>query len=380
MFVHYSRPLTMAGLLACVLLVTVGQSAHAESSDKAAAVVPPVKQTIASMVTDKPVYYPQCRQTPLRVGEEDYQKSYLALRGLEGVYVNIDDVLKGARKKNVKLQQGLKKEIVRRLNVAGLRLLTKEEMEKTPGQPQMSMFPSFPKHLGPFKAGEPRIEYRADCCSMGIWTSFTQGATTLRDPLTNYKLGTWGEGHNTTDCSDIGGWFSDVLLKTVDDFIADKAKGEKEYAELTKKAEAAGKPVVVADVQVAPPTPAETGNMECNTSLMMYIEMFKTDETDIMPSKYFVLDKLAEAINSCPTYNYIIETHADPRASFGYNENLSEERAKSIAQYLVFKGVGKHRFEMQSFGERRPVAMGTSDEDYAANRRVVVTPYRVSGK
>lgn len=363
MFVHYSR---LAMLTLSSVLLMWGSLVSAET---------PVKQTIDSIVTDKPVYYQQCRQAPLRVGEEDYQKSYLALRGLEGVYVNIDDVLKGAKKKNVKLQKDLKNEIVRRLNTAGLRLLTKEEMEKTPGQPQMSMFPSYPKHLGPFKPGEPRIEYRADCCSMGIWTSFLQGANTLRDPLTNYKLGTWGEGHNTTDCSDVGGWFSDVLLKTVDDFIEAKAKGEKEYAALTKKTKADGKPVPVA----APaPTPAETGNMECNTSLMMYIEMFKTDETSIMPSKYFVLDKLAEAINSCPTYNYIIETHADPRASFGYNESLSKERARSIEQYLIYKGVADHRFEMQAFGERRPVTMGTTDEDYAANRRVVVTPYRVS--
>jgi len=31
----------------------------------------PIKQTIDSMVTDKTVYYQQCRQAPLRVGEED---------------------------------------------------------------------------------------------------------------------------------------------------------------------------------------------------------------------------------------------------------------------------------------------------------------------
>lgn len=340
-----------------------------------------IKQTIPSIVTDKPVYYTQCNSTPLRLGEEDYQKSYLALRGLTGVYVNIDDVIKGAEGKNVKIMAGLKEEVVSRLNKAGIRLLTEEEMEKTLGQPQMSIFPSFPKHLGPFKKGEAVIEYHANCCTEGIWTSFTQGAKTLRDPFTNYKLGTWGEGNNTNDCSDIGGWMSGAVLQTIDDFVSDKQKAQKDYDDMLKAGKIKLQEVKSANSDAPKGSlPAETGNMSCNTSLMMYIEMFKTNATDIMPSKYYVLNKLADAMKACPRYQYLIETHADKRSTHAYNYRLSSLRAKSIRYYLIAQGVAGDQFDIQPFGDTKPVTNGTSDEDYAANRRVVVTPYVSSKK
>lgn len=107
------------------------------------------------------------------------------------------------------------------------------------------------------------------------------------------------------------------------------------------------------------------------------MKTIKTDQTKIMPSKYFVLNKLADAMQSCPSYHYIIETHADPRASHAYNEQLSQKRADSIRRYLTNKGVDEDAFEMMAFGETRPVTAGINDEDFAANRRVVVTPIKV---
>jgi len=339
-----------------------------------------VKQSVPSSITHKPVYYPQCSQTPLRVGEENYQKSYLALRGLTGIYLDIDGVLKGARKKGVTMREGLKEEVIKRLNKAGIRLLTKKEMELTRGQPKMSMFPSFPKHLKAanisVKVDEVPISYQSDCCQEGIWTSFTQGATTLRDPYTHYNLGTWGEGHNTHDCSDIGGWMSDVILKTIDSFTEDKLEAEEDYKKMLSSGKIKLEEIKKEKTDEGTP-PAKTGNMVCNTSLMMYIEMFKTNATTIMPSKYYVLNKLADAMLACPQYNYLIETHADQRSSHEYNYHLSTKRAKSIQYYLLSRGVPDEQFEIQPFGDSRPITKGTTAEDYATNRRVVVTPYRM---
>lgn len=361
-----------------------------------------IKQTVDLNISDKPIFYAQPNPAPLQVGEEDYQKSYLALAGLTGVYVNIDDVLKGATGKEVQMLVSLKEEVVKRLNSAGIRLLTEDEMEKTPGQPQMSMFPSFPKHLGKPKKGEPAIIYRADCCTMGIWTSFLQGGKVLRNPHINYKLGTWGQGHNTNDCSDIGGWMSDVILQTVDKFTEDKLKADKDYKEwvLTQKTESkkveevkkdqepeeADKPLVEEKTTVTQSKPIKAplvqqsmdiGEEKCSANLMMYIEMFKTDSSFIIPSKRYILKKLANVMKSCPDYNYLIETHADARASKEYNRRLTEKRAKSIRFYLLSQGVPDAQFDIQPFGENEPVAHGASQEDHVANRRVVVTPFRV---
>ena len=114
----------------------------------------------------------------------------------------------------------------------------------------------------------------------------------------------------------------------------------------------------------------------CATSFMMFIEMFKTAQDTIMSSKYFILDKLADAMIECPTFNYVIETHSDPRGKSDYNQKLSEKRAASIQRYLISKGVKASQFKMKAYGESRPVNNGTNADDYASNRRVVVTPMK----
>lgn len=336
----------------------------------------------------KPMFYPHRKGVGLRVGDEDYQSKYKTLQGLTGIYIDLEGVLKGAKARALVFGIDLEKEVKNLLKKHNLKLLTKEEVERTPGQPSMSIFPSFPEFLGPYKEGEKHIEFNNNCCVAGMWTSFTQGGRILRDPYTNYTFGTWGEGQNTNDCSNLKQWFPDAVLQTIEDFLSDKDKAEKDYVSFMIKKKSALKKTALLNKNLVEKKVVKekvivkvvSQPLECNTAMMMYIELFRTNSSDIIKSKYFVLDKLSEVINACPSYNYIIESHADQRASFEHNERLSMNRGKSISQYLYSKGVSSSRFEIQSFGEMRPVNMGTTDEDYAANRRVVVTPYKVKFK
>jgi outer membrane protein OmpA-like peptidoglycan-associated protein len=354
----------------------------------------------------KPEPYPACSDTPVPVGKEDYQPSNLSLQGLTGLYINLDDVIKSAKPKNVKLQADLKDAVVKRLEKAGMRLLSKEALEKTPGQPEMSMFPSYPKHLGPFKPGEPRIEYNAQCCTAGIWTSFTQGGSTLRHPLLNHKLATWGEGHNTTDCSDTGKWLSEVVLKTVDNFIAAKQKADKDYQVWQKKqGETPAKPkadtppastdkpkkdtppfsdkpatdtppVASTDkpVELRETTDAEA--LACDTAILLYAEIFPTAAASISDAKGGILGKIADNMKACPQYRYRIETHADQRSSHEYNDVLSARRAVAIRNYLVDSGVDEEQFDLRFYGKRKPLVEGNNETAWAANRRVMITPIK----
>jgi outer membrane protein OmpA-like peptidoglycan-associated protein len=380
----------------CAITGSMAFSVAAEEAKPAKAAepaAPEVKQSIASSVSDKPEFYAECSKAPLEVSKEDYQSSSISLHGLTGVNINIDDVIKSAKPKNVKLQKDLKEAVVKRLNAAGIRLLGKDEMEKTPGQPEMSMFPSFPKHLGPFKPGEPRIEYNPQCCSAGIWTSFTQGATTLRDPALNYKLGTWGEGDNTTDCSDVGGWLSRAVLKTVDDFIAAKQKADKDHKEwlakqgkpdtktaskpaaeaaapsVTKPEEAAAKPVEIRET-------VDTQKLACDTAILLYAEIFPTASATISKAKSGILGKVADNMKACPQYRYRVETHSDQRSDGEYNDVLSARRAVAIRNYLVDNGVNEEQFDLRFYGERKPLVEGDTEEAWAANRRVEITPIK----
>ncbi len=401
----------IAGLFATTLFSSsTSFAATASTTD-------PIKKTRAhfhALLEKKPGFYPECKLPPIRPRQENFQKKHLTLSGLKGVHLDVDGLIKSAGKKNSKLAKDLKKEVAKRLAKGDLRLLTKEEMIRTPGQPEMNIYMSFPPHMTPVKKGAKPIPYRPKCCTMSTWGAFSQAAQIMRDPETNYKLGTWGKGYNTNDCSDPSGWMSKIILDTVDEFVTDKLKGDKEYAAWLGKRGKAPKiaqpkkqklkqkiaqelaalkgvkasqgtqgKAQVPQVQVQPvqyqqpvtynPTPAIP--VTCNSAVRTYIDMFATNQVHIDSSNYYVLDMLAANIRSCPMYSYVIETHADPRSSFAHNEKLSALRAASIQGHLLARGVNKSQFIIQSFGEINPVTLGTTELDYAANRRVVVRPF-----
>lgn len=67
-----------------------------------------------------------------------------------------------------------------------------------------------------------------------------------------------------------------------------------------------------------------------------------------------------------------LQGHADERGSREYNIGLGERRAQAVRQMLMVQGVSASQIQTVSFGEERPVAMGSSDSDYAQNRRVEI--------
>jgi OOP family OmpA-OmpF porin len=65
-----------------------------------------------------------------------------------------------------------------------------------------------------------------------------------------------------------------------------------------------------------------------------------------------------------------INAHTDNIGSDQFNQQLSEQRANSVVQYLINIGVEPSRLLPQGFGESHPVADNSSEEGRALNRRV----------
>jgi peptidoglycan-associated lipoprotein len=53
---------------------------------------------------------------------------------------------------------------------------------------------------------------------------------------------------------------------------------------------------------------------------------------------------------------------------------LGERRANAVRDYMVANGISAFRIESISYGEERPVAFGSGEESWAANRRVELRP------
>ena len=62
--------------------------------------------------------------------------------------------------------------------------------------------------------------------------------------------------------------------------------------------------------------------------------------------------------------------HTDSKGSLNYNQNLSEERASSVAELSVYKGNTSNRVNIKGFGETVPKYDNETLDGRAQNRRV----------
>ncbi len=84
------------------------------------------------------------------------------------------------------------------------------------------------------------------------------------------------------------------------------------------------------------------------------------------------LDGVAATLAEYPQTVIEISGHTDAVGSDAYNQRLSEERAGSVANYLVGKGLVRERFEVVGMGERYPIASNETEDGRARNRRVEI--------
>jgi outer membrane protein OmpA-like peptidoglycan-associated protein len=100
--------------------------------------------------------------------------------------------------------------------------------------------------------------------------------------------------------------------------------------------------------------------------------LFESNSATLAGDSHAELDRLVAALDSTPTLSAIIEGHTDSVGSDAHNQDLSERRARTVANYLVARGVGATRLYPQGFGESRPIADNATAEGRAQNRRVVL--------
>ena len=99
---------------------------------------------------------------------------------------------------------------------------------------------------------------------------------------------------------------------------------------------------------------------------------FDTDSTLIKPGFRDTLDKVAQSLVQYPDSLIDVYGHTDSTGSDAYNQTLSENRARAVADYLASRGVAPGRIRSQGFGESQPVASNMTEEGRSANRRVEI--------
>ena len=100
---------------------------------------------------------------------------------------------------------------------------------------------------------------------------------------------------------------------------------------------------------------------------------FKTGSSELDPSFYKVLNSVNLVVKKYDKTVVEVAGHTDNTGAAEYNQQLSERRANSVAQYLESQGLASNRVVTVGAGETRPVADNATPEGRQANRRVELT-------
>ena len=93
--------------------------------------------------------------------------------------------------------------------------------------------------------------------------------------------------------------------------------------------------------------------------------------SDILRSEgVAVLSRIVESMKSCPAVRVRVEGHTDSEGDLGRNQRLSENRAKSVAEFLRDAGIATNRMVSVGYGQTRPVVPNDSERNRARNRRI----------
>ena len=144
------------------------------------------------------------------------------------------------------------------------------------------------------------------------------------------------------------------------------------------------------DVTTRKLTPADTLNVELKLGkipkkpIVLEGILYEFDKADLTASAKVSLDTgLYPIMVENPQIIIELSSHTDARGSDEYNLKLSQQRAKSVVDYMISKGIDPKRLVDKGYGESRPIAANENPdgsdnpEGRALNRR---TEFEIIGE
>jgi outer membrane protein OmpA-like peptidoglycan-associated protein/tetratricopeptide (TPR) repeat protein len=111
--------------------------------------------------------------------------------------------------------------------------------------------------------------------------------------------------------------------------------------------------------------------IELNKSYRINDIYFPFNSFNLTAESKVVLDQLIDFLNENQNISIQVQGHTDNIGNDANNLKLSENRARSVYNYLIEKGIPEKRLSYKGFGKSMPVAGNDSEEGRAKNRRTV---------
>ncbi|MCK9321765.1 MAG: OmpA family protein [Bacteroidales bacterium] len=96
---------------------------------------------------------------------------------------------------------------------------------------------------------------------------------------------------------------------------------------------------------------------------------FEFNSFDLLPESYTELKKVIDYMNSNPKMKIEIGGHTDNVGTKEYNKDLSQNRARSVYNYLISKSIDANRLSFKGYDYSVPIADNDTEEGRAKNRR-----------
>ena len=99
---------------------------------------------------------------------------------------------------------------------------------------------------------------------------------------------------------------------------------------------------------------------------------FEYDKFTLTSKSIQALKGVVTLMRKNPKIMLSLEGHADERGTREYNLALGQRRSESVANYLIANGIKRNQLSVKSFGEERPLSLGSNDSAWSKNRRVEI--------
>lgn len=106
---------------------------------------------------------------------------------------------------------------------------------------------------------------------------------------------------------------------------------------------------------------------------------FDFDKYSLRPESFMELNRVVDFLNEYPNIEIEMSAHTDSKGTDSYNLTLSDNRARSVVEYILSKGIALGRIVSKGYGETKPVAENANadgsdnPEGRQLNRRVEFT-------
>ena len=100
---------------------------------------------------------------------------------------------------------------------------------------------------------------------------------------------------------------------------------------------------------------------------------FKPNSSELLPGEENRLNQIAKVLKQAKNSMFLVEGHTASTGNISGEKQLSVERAYTITEELIKRGISAEKFIYKGSGSSKPIATNETPEGMAKNRRVEIT-------